>query len=86
MRSVSALPPSWPVNADDPAALNRGAKSLRQLILDGRVPDDLRREIEDAYEHLAPDEAPDPSRGRAFVGDGGGHGAVFLRRNVRELS
>jgi pyruvate,water dikinase len=48
------------LNADDPAALDRGAKSLRQLILDGRVPDDLRREIEDAYEHLAPDEAPDP--------------------------
>ena len=48
------------LDADDPAALDASAKRLRQLITDGAVPDDLRHEIEDAYDHLAPDEAPDP--------------------------
>ena len=48
------------LDADDPAALEASAKRLRQLITDGTVPGDLRREIENAYDHLAPDEAPDP--------------------------
>jgi len=48
------------LDADDPAALEASAKRLRQIILDGRVPDDLCREIEEAYDHIAPDEAPDP--------------------------
>ena len=48
------------LDADDPAALEASAKRLRQLITDGAVPDDLRHEIENAYDHLAPDEAPDP--------------------------
>ena len=48
------------LDADDPAALEESAKRLRELVVDGRLPDELRREIEDAYDHLAPDEAPDP--------------------------
>ncbi|HEV8214807.1 MAG TPA: phosphoenolpyruvate synthase [Gemmatimonadaceae bacterium] len=48
------------LDADDPAALEASAKRLRQIILDGRVPDDLCHEIEEAYDHIAPDEAPDP--------------------------
>jgi len=48
------------LDADDPAALEASAKRLRQLITEGTVPGDLRQEIENAYDHLAPDEAPDP--------------------------
>ena len=48
------------LNPDDPAARDASVKRLRQLLTDGRVPDDLRRDIEDAYDHLAPDDAPDP--------------------------
>ena len=48
------------LDPDDPAALEVSAKRLRQIILDGRVPDDLSHEIEEAYDHIAPDEAPDP--------------------------
>jgi pyruvate,water dikinase len=48
------------LDADDPAALEASAKRLRQIIIDGRVPDDLSHEIAEAYDHIAPDEAPDP--------------------------
>jgi pyruvate,water dikinase len=48
------------LDADDPAALEASAKRLRQLITDGTMPDDLRHEIETAYEQLAPDEGPNP--------------------------
>jgi pyruvate,water dikinase len=48
------------LDVDDPAALEASARRLRQLIVDGTVPDELGREIEDAYDRIAPDEAPDP--------------------------
>src|ERR1051325_10740912 len=41
------------IDPDNPAALESTAKRLRQLILDGTVPDDLRTEIEQAYAALA---------------------------------
>ena len=40
------------VNADDPASLERSATTLRQLILDGEMPEDLRDAIERAYDEL----------------------------------
>src|SRR5262245_2741409 len=40
------------VNADDPASLEHSATELRQLILDGELPDDLRATIEQAYDEL----------------------------------
>src|SRR5262249_45068935 len=40
------------VNADDPASLERSADSLRQLILDGEMPENLRDAIERAYDEL----------------------------------
>lgn len=44
------------INPDDPAALDRSAGALRQLILDGRVPDALCAAIESAYEALVRDQ------------------------------
>jgi pyruvate, water dikinase len=38
---------------DDPAELDRAAATLRRLILDGLMPDDLRAQIERAYDALA---------------------------------
>jgi pyruvate, water dikinase len=40
------------VNADDPASLEHSATALRQLILDGEMPDDLADAIERAYDEL----------------------------------
>lgn len=45
------------IDADDPAALERTAASLREMILSGSVPEDLRAEIETAYASLSQDEA-----------------------------
>src|SRR5512132_2690104 len=44
------------IDPDDPAALERTATSLREMILSGSVPDDLRAEIEKAYASLSQDE------------------------------
>ena len=41
------------VDVDDPASLERTATSLRSLILEGHVPDDLADAIHQAYEDLA---------------------------------
>ena len=41
------------IDPDNPAALEATAKTLRQLIVNGAVPDDLRAEIEHAYDALA---------------------------------
>jgi pyruvate, water dikinase len=46
------------INPDDPAALDRSAATLRQIILGGTVPDSLRLAIEQAYDALAKDQAP----------------------------
>ncbi|HEY9226465.1 MAG TPA: PEP/pyruvate-binding domain-containing protein, partial [Gemmatimonadaceae bacterium] len=40
------------LNADDPASLERSAAALRQFILDGEIPDELRNDIERAYDGL----------------------------------
>jgi pyruvate,water dikinase len=44
------------IDPDDPAALERSAAALRQLILEGTVPDALRTGIERAYDALAKDQ------------------------------
>ena len=41
------------IDVDDPASLERTATSLRSLILEGHVPDDLADAIHQAYEDLA---------------------------------
>ena len=43
------------IDPDNPAALDSTAKTLQQLIMGGKVPDDLRTEIEQAYDALACD-------------------------------
>src|SRR5262245_12132997 len=40
------------VNADDPASLERSANVLRQLVLDGEIPDDIRGALEREYDEL----------------------------------
>ncbi|HEY7395777.1 MAG TPA: phosphoenolpyruvate synthase, partial [Gemmatimonadaceae bacterium] len=45
------------VNADDPASLERSATALRQLILDGEMPDHVRGAIERAYDELVNGQA-----------------------------
>jgi pyruvate,water dikinase len=44
------------INADKTASLERTAKTLQQMIVDGDVPDHLRRAIEQAYESLVKDD------------------------------
>ncbi len=44
------------VNVDDPASLERAAVALRALIVGGTVPDDVRRDIESAYDNLLRDQ------------------------------
>ena len=56
------------VNVDDPVALEASAGALRQLILDGKVPDTLRVAIEGAYDEL--------------VRDGSGGGRVAVRSSA----
>jgi len=46
------------LDPDDPAALERSASALRQLILDGTIPDGLRTAVEDAYAHLVGEHVP----------------------------
>jgi pyruvate,water dikinase len=52
------------IDPDDPAALDRSAAALRQIILGGTVPDSLRLAIEQAYDALTKDQA---TRGRVAV-------------------
>ena len=40
------------LKADDPASLSKTAESLRKMILEASVPDDLRRAVESAYADL----------------------------------
>ncbi len=44
------------VNVDDPAGLDRVATALRELIAAGTIPDDVRRDIESAYDELLRDQ------------------------------
>jgi len=44
------------LDPDDPAALEHSAAALREMILSGSVPDQLRAAIEHAYEALTTDE------------------------------
>src|SRR5450756_1653448 len=44
------------IDPDDPAALERSASALRQLIVTGTVPDSLRGAIESAYDGLTKDK------------------------------
>jgi len=52
------------IDPDDPAALDRSAAALREIILGGTVPDSLRLAIEQAYDALTKDQA---TRGRVAV-------------------
>ena len=52
------------IDPDDPAALDKSAAALRQIILGGSLPDGLRSAIEQEYDALTKDRAP---RGRVAV-------------------
>jgi pyruvate,water dikinase len=47
------------INPDDPVTLEQRANALRQLILEGTVPDSLRGAIESAYDALTKDKTSD---------------------------
>ena len=72
------------VNVDDPVALEASAGALRQLILDGKVPDALHRDRRRIRRARARRKRWRTSC-RAVFRDRRGYGAILLCRNVREF-